>query len=126
MLRSFLAACIAASLVLLCPLNLRAQSGPWAHSSPQLKGEALVRDADGGDLREMRLIVQGGGDVNWQLSPTGLTPLMAAASADHLEVVQFLIEHGADPSMRDSNGFPALERAQRYGANDVVRYLERL
>ncbi|NUO63734.1 MAG: ankyrin repeat domain-containing protein [Gemmatimonadaceae bacterium] len=126
MLRSFLAACIAASLVLLCPLNLRAQSGPWAHSSPQLKGEALVRDADGGDLREMRLIVQGGGDVNWQLSPTGLTPLMAAASADHLEVVQFLIEHGADPSMRDSNGFTALERAQRYGANDVVRYLERL
>ena len=124
MRRQLLAACVAASFALLCPVHLHAQSGPWAHSSPQLKGEALVRDADGDDLREMRLIVQGGGDVNWQLSPTGLTPLMAAASADHLDVVQFLIEHGADPSMTDANGFTALERARRSGANDVVRYLE--
>ena len=105
------------------PRLLRAQTGPWAHSSPQLKGEALVRDADGGDLREITLIVQGGGDVNWQLEPTGLTPLMAAASADHLDVVRFLIEHGADPSLTDSNGRTALDRARSFGANDVARYL---
>ncbi|HEX8850356.1 MAG TPA: ankyrin repeat domain-containing protein [Gemmatimonadaceae bacterium] len=125
MRRILLAASAAASLALFVPA-LHAQSGPWAHSSAQLKGEALVRDADGGDLPEIRLIVQGGGDVNWQLSPTGLTPLMAAASADHLEVVQFLIEHGADLSMTDANGFTALDRARRYGANDVVRYLSRV
>ena len=126
MRRPLLAARLAASLALVSPVLLHAQSGPWARSSPQLKGESLVRDADGGDLREMRLIVQGGGDVNWQLQPTGLTPLMAAASADHLDIVQYLIEHGADASLTDANGFTALDRARRTGANDVARYLERV
>ena len=39
---------------------LSAQSGPWARYDGKMKGEALIRDADGGYLGEVKSIVQGG------------------------------------------------------------------
>ena len=103
--------------------NALAQSGPWTKYDNKMKGEALVRDADGGDLEEIKSIIQGGGDVNWQLEPTGLTPLMAAASSDKIEVVRYLLDHGADLNLKDANGRTALDRAKMFGANDVVKLI---
>ena len=103
--------------------NAWAQSGPWAGSSPKLKGDALVRDSSGGYLSEVQSIVQGGGDVNWTLDG-GLTPLLAAAGGGHLDIVKFLLERGADINHRDDWGQSALDKARASGASDVVRFLQ--
>lgn len=100
-----------------------AQTGPWAKFNNKMKGEALVRDAAGGNLDEVRSIVAGGGDVNWQLSD-GRTPLMAAASAGNTHIVRYLLEQGADALLKDQNGKAAIDFAKRDGATDIVKLLD--
>ena len=103
-----------------------AQTGPWAKYDSKMKGEALIRESDGGYLKEIESIVEGGGDVNWQMENTGLTPLMAAASGGKLEVIKFLLKNGAKADLKDARGFTALQRAQMGGAKDVVAILSQL
>lgn len=100
-------------------------TGPWAKFNGTMKGQALVRDASGGYLKDVQSIVEGGGDVNWQLS-SGLSPLMGASGAGHLDIVKFLISNGADPLLKDENGLTAIDYAKRNGSNDVVTYLNGL
>lgn len=100
-------------------------TGPWAKFNGTMKGQAMVRDASGGYLKDVQSIVEGGGDVNWQLS-SGLSPLMGAAGAGHLDIVRFLITNGANPALKDENGLTAVDYAKRNGSNDVVKYLNGL
>lgn len=100
-----------------------APSGPWAKYNGKFKADALFRDADGGYLDQVKSIVQGGGDVNWQRDD-GRTPLMSAAAAGHADIVAFMLQQGADPSLRDAHGKTALEHARSAGAMDVVRMLQ--
>jgi hypothetical protein len=100
-----------------------AQTGPWAKYDAKMKGEALIRESDGGYLKEIKSIVEGGGDVNWQMEMTGLTPLMAAASGGHADVVKFLIERGAKQDLKDARGHTAFDRAKLAGAADVIAAL---
>jgi hypothetical protein len=110
------------SLILLSIL-VHAQTGPWAKYDATFKGYALVREADAGNLEEVKSIVAGGGNVNYQLSYTFLTPLMAAASANKPAVVEYLLQQGAKPELKDNNGKTALDRARAFGATDVVKLL---
>lgn len=105
---------------------LSAQTGPWARYDNKMKGEALIRESDGGYLKEAKSIVEGGGDVNWQMPSSGLTPLMAAASGGHLEMVKFLIEKSANPNLKDNKGKTALERARAAKATEIVAFLNTL
>ncbi len=100
-----------------------AQTGPWAKYDAKMKGEALIRESDGGYLKEVQSIVEGGGDVNWQMESSGLTPLMAASSGGYVEVVKFLLSKGAEANRKDSNGRTALDRAKLVGAKDIVAVL---
>lgn len=111
------------SLLIIFTQKSVAQTGPWAQYNNKMKGEALVRDASGGNLDEVRSIVMGGGDVNWQLSD-GHTPLMAAAAAGNTDIVRFLLEKGADPLLKDETGKAALDFAKRDGATDIVKLLD--
>lgn len=100
-----------------------APSGPWAKYNGKFKADALFRDASGGDLDEVKSIVQGGGDVNWQRED-GRTPLISAAASGHANIVQFMLSQGADPTLRDRNGKTALDVAREAGARDVVKLLQ--
>ncbi|MBI5410745.1 MAG: ankyrin repeat domain-containing protein [Nitrospirae bacterium] len=53
----------------------------------------------------------------------GVTPLMMAASRGHIEVVQYLLERGADPTLEDASGHTALYHARAWKQRDVVEVL---
>ncbi len=100
-----------------------AQTGPWAKYDAKMKGEALIRESDAGYLKEVQSIIEGGGDVNWQMEGSGLTPLMAASSGGYVEVVKFLLNKGADANRKDASGRTALQRAYLKNAPAVVAVL---
>ncbi len=57
------------------------------------------------------------------------TPLMLAAKCGHLELVQLLLETGANPLLRNSAGFSArdmAERRQHRQCGDLLREYEQL
>jgi ankyrin repeat protein len=53
----------------------------------------------------------------------GFTPLHGAAQNGQLEMVQLLLEHGADPSMRDTAGRSPLDFAREGGYTEVSEIL---
>jgi ankyrin repeat protein len=58
-------------------------------------GELLHFAAQDGNLEEVRRLVAEGRDIN-AFDSLGMTPLHYAVKAEHFEVAQFLIEHGAN------------------------------
>ena len=103
--------------------KIYSQTGPWAKYDIKLKNDALVREADAGNLLEVKSIVAGGGNVNVQLEQTKLTPLMAAASAGKPDVVRYLLAEGADPGAKDWSGYSALDRAKWSGSPEVIKLI---
>ena len=53
----------------------------------------------------------------------GRTPLHWSCEKGHMEVVSFLMEHGADVRLQDGCGRPPLEWATRAGHLNMVRFL---
>ena len=56
-----------------------------------------------GNFEVGRVLLKAGADVNAQ-NQFGLTPLFGAVQGDHLEFAKMLIEAGANPRIRASNG----------------------
>ncbi|KAJ8873779.1 hypothetical protein PR048_024613 [Dryococelus australis] len=55
----------------------------------------------------------------------GVTPLMFAASGNHLAAVKVLVQHGADLSRRNYDHHTALDIARRRSNRKIVEYLSR-
>ena len=95
----------------------------------QILSNALVYAAHWGQLGAADLLLDHGAPVN--LIPAGFdfsgTPLHYAAFGGHREMVERLLAHGADPSIRDSkvNGLPA-DWAEHSGYNDLADYLRQV
>jgi len=63
-------------------------------------------------------MIEAGVDVNAS-NNQGLTPLMAAAENDDVELVRDLLGHGADPNARDRKG----QRASAYVRKSEIQSL---
>lgn len=74
------------------------------HPQPQ----ELVAVMDTGDVAQFDRLLNTGVDPNRVVSPSGKTLLMAAQSAP---MVGLLLNHGADPSIKDNRGATALHHA---------------
>jgi len=61
-------------------------------------------------------------DVNGMASD-GWTPLVRASKNNYLEIVKYLVEHGADLNIKNSSGYTALHKASYSGHIEVVKYL---
>ena len=53
----------------------------------------------------------------------GSTPLHFASGNGHVQVVQFLVEHGTDATARDKNGSTPLHLASQNGHVEVAQFL---
>ncbi|XP_062407647.1 ankyrin repeat domain-containing protein 34B [Sardina pilchardus] len=89
-------------------------------------GSPLITAAQQGKLRLVRLLLEGGAQVN-ESNQRGETPLLAACKAMRgeqdgssvmLKLVRFLLKHGAEPNVQDKTGRTALMYAcmERAGA----------
>ena len=80
-----------------------------------------------GDTALAELLLEKGADVDE--APTegrlaGYTPLMMAANRNSLEVVKFLVNHGADVNAQAADGATPLNKAEKRKAGDVAAFLK--
>ena len=74
-----------------------------------------------GDLELVKKFIKQA-DVNG-IASDGWTPLLRASKNNYLEIVKYLINHGADLNVKNSAGYTALHKASYSGHGDVVKYL---
>jgi ankyrin repeat protein len=84
---------------------------------------ALMTAARVGTLASVKALLVRGATVDSKDERHGQTALMWAAAEGHADVVQMLIEVGADYHLRLASGFTPLLFAVREGHSDVVRTL---
>jgi len=93
------------------------------------KEERLNDAAKGGDLATVRELIKTTFVDTTEGSPTlqglsrGWTPLIQAAYKGHKDIVQILLECGANIDHQANDGWTALMLAARYGHKDVVQIL---
>jgi ankyrin repeat protein len=77
-----------------------------------------------GDLALVKSTLDDGVDVNMRWGELGQTPLMYAAMGGHTNICEFLIDHGADPSLYDRgmDSSAPIHHAAEWGRDDVIRY----
>jgi len=65
------------------------------------------------------------GGVNGDATPRkdGKTPLMLGVESRQIDVIDYLLEHGGDPSLRDAAGETALDIAKREKLDDIYEKL---
>ncbi|KAG6834166.1 hypothetical protein H0H93_011469 [Arthromyces matolae] len=91
---------------------------------------ALTIAAKKGLIAIISLLLESGADINeippdkYNGSPWQGTPLHEAAQKGHLRAVQFLLDHGADATLKDSDGKTALELARASNYVSVAEVLE--
>ena len=86
--------------------------------------EQLVRAAGQNSYEAVAVLIELGFDVN---APSRTAPLHEAAMRGNLPVIKLLLEHGADPSVRDS-GYDATPAgwAEHHGQREAQQLLETL
>ena len=66
-------------------------------------------------------MVENGTDINAKDSDWGYTALIYAAEYVNLEIVQFLIESGADVNIKNNDGKTALDLAETEEIKEVLK-----
>jgi len=76
-----------------------------------------------GDIETVKKLLSIGEDVNQKSD--GMTPLMYAAKYNRTEILELLIERGADLKAKSDNKMTALKYAELHGAKDAYQILEK-
>ncbi|OLN95493.1 Ankyrin-3-like protein 4 [Colletotrichum chlorophyti] len=85
---------------------------------------ALSWSALSGNLEDMKMILDGGADVNGPSDESGWTALMSAAEKGHTDAATLLLDRGADPNAATlANGNTALLMAAKNGHLEVIELL---
>ena len=76
-----------------------------------------------GDIETVKKLLSIGEDVNQKSD--GMTPLMYAAKYNRTEILELLIEKGADLKAKSDKEMTALKFAEIHGAKDAYQILEK-
>jgi len=109
------------------PIGWAAHSGRDDVLEYLLLDESSVDLLDAFELGEVELFAKllGDGDPDADLGPGGRGVLLrAAAFRGHVEMVELLLERGADPTLANPDGKRALDWAREHGHDEVARLLE--
>lgn len=74
--------------------------------------------ATNGHLQIVEFLMANGAKVN-ALSPSETTPLMMAIGSGNERLIKYLLDNGADLSMRNHEGYTAIDVAQLFGKDDI-------
>jgi ankyrin repeat protein len=74
--------------------------------------------ATNGHLQIVQFLMAHGAKVN-ALSPSETTPLMMAVGSNNDELIKYLLDNGADLSLRNHEGYTAIDVAQLFGKDDI-------
>ncbi|MCL4285982.1 MAG: ankyrin repeat domain-containing protein [Fimbriimonadaceae bacterium] len=105
---------VAGALVLLCCCCC-----PVSSQLSYMAGENLVTCAGRGDAKGVAFWVGFGVDVNSK-TDEGTTAVQAAAGSGQYHIVEYLLSHGADPWIRDSNGQNAFDVARDFKSKEIL------
>ena len=83
----------------------------------------ILRLARSGHTRRLQPLLESEVDINFLHRKTGMTPLMTAAHAGCIAVVELLLKYNADPNLRADDNTSALHWASRNGNLEVVNML---
>lgn len=102
-------------------LELLINAGAGIHSVDEMGQTPLhVAANHGAGPATLQILLKAGGDINAR-SNSGETPLLAAGGYD--DMVEFLVQEGADLEIADNNGMTALHIAARDGVRSQVQYI---
>ena len=79
------------------PLPAEALAGLHLVLLPQVSSEALFAAIRAGDVAKVLLLIELGADVDEPLDEDGPTPVDMAQDLGHTEIIETLLEAGADP-----------------------------
>jgi ankyrin repeat protein len=74
--------------------------------------------ATNGHLQIVQFLLAHGAKVD-ALSPSETTPLMMAVGSNNDDLIKYLLDNGADLSLRNHEGYTAIDVAQLFGKDDV-------
>lgn len=77
-----------------------------------------------GQYEAAEYLINAGANTNSQsMNGIGAAPLQSAAAAGHAKIVMLLLNNGADPNIREKNGYSPLHAAAQNGDTQIIRAL---
>ncbi|KAF5686699.1 ankyrin protein 1 [Fusarium denticulatum] len=109
----------------LCKMLLESNADP--DLTPDKISTPLIQAISEGDLDIVKMLIEHKATVDKREAPPsdGLsrTPLQVAVDWNRPDIVQYLLEKGADPDARDSDGIPVIGSAVSGGHINMVQWL---
>lgn len=97
--------------------------GPGQLSFLEIISTILIVGSRFGFLKLVKLELEMGADANFPVGPELLTPLMWASRAGNIDVVELLIQYGADVHLQSASGNTSLMYAVTKGNLEIVELL---
>ena len=87
------------------------KDGISADETGEADWTALYIATYNGHFEIVKLLIAAGADPNKRMRDDGSSPLIVASEHENADMVRYLLDHGADPKLRDSNGRAAFDVA---------------
>ncbi|KAF5700246.1 ankyrin protein 1 [Fusarium globosum] len=109
----------------ICKMLLESNANP--DLTPDKVNTPLIQAISEGDLDIVKLLIENKATIDKREAPPddgwSRTPMQVAVDWNRPEIVQYLIEKGADPDARDSDGIPVIGSAVSGGHTNMVQWL---